>query len=163
MSDGALPSNVGGGGNVRNILRRVFMIMKKNGWWDTIGFEGFIEIFEQHKLDMEGVFGKFPEYKSFSEIMQVEYDRWMFSDEDSVKKLDKIIKQKKGKLSIDDWISSMESFGISPDKISDVTKIPIPSNLYYEIALRQERTAKKTEVILYNTSHLKETDNLYYK
>jgi len=32
--DGALPSNVGGGGNVRNILRRVFSIMKKNGWWD---------------------------------------------------------------------------------------------------------------------------------
>lgn len=34
ITDGALPSNVGGGGNVRNILRRVFSIMKKNGWWD---------------------------------------------------------------------------------------------------------------------------------
>ena len=42
VSDGALPSNVGGGGNVRNILRRVFIIMKKNGWWDTIGMEGFL-------------------------------------------------------------------------------------------------------------------------
>lgn len=69
ISDGALPSNVGGGGNVRNILRRVFMILKMNGWWDTIGFDGFIEIFEQHKKDLEGVFGAFPEYKSFSEIL----------------------------------------------------------------------------------------------
>lgn len=34
ISDGALPSNVGGGGNVRNILRRVFSIMKRTGWWD---------------------------------------------------------------------------------------------------------------------------------
>jgi len=69
ISDGALPSNVGGGGNVRNILRRVFSIMKKNGWWDKFGMEGFLEIFEQHKVDLEGIYGKFPEYKSFGEII----------------------------------------------------------------------------------------------
>lgn len=28
ISDGSLPSNVGGGGNVRNILRRSFAVMK---------------------------------------------------------------------------------------------------------------------------------------
>lgn len=28
ISDGSLPSNVGGGGNVRNILRRCFALMK---------------------------------------------------------------------------------------------------------------------------------------
>ena len=76
ISDGALPSNVGGGGNVRNILRRVFSIMKRNGWWDKLGMEGFLQIFEHHKMDLEGIYGKFPEYKSFSEIMEVEYNRW---------------------------------------------------------------------------------------
>jgi len=45
------------------------MIMQRNGWWDQIGMEGFLEIFEHHKKDLEGVFGKFPEYKSFSEII----------------------------------------------------------------------------------------------
>ena len=34
VSDGSLPSNVGGGGNVRNILRRCFAVMKTRGWWD---------------------------------------------------------------------------------------------------------------------------------
>lgn len=34
--------------------------------------------------------------------------------------------------------------------------------MYYEIALRQEKTAKKAETILYNTVHIAETDNLYY-
>ena len=67
--DGALPSNVGGGGNVRNILRRTFSIMKRNGWWDTLGMEGFLKIFEHHKMDLEGIYGKFPEYKSFATIM----------------------------------------------------------------------------------------------
>jgi alanyl-tRNA synthetase len=42
ISDGALPSNVGGGGNVRNILRRVFFILKKNDWWEKIGMEGLL-------------------------------------------------------------------------------------------------------------------------
>ena len=32
----------------------------------------------------------FPEYKSFAEIINVEYDRWKNSDEESVKKLEKI-------------------------------------------------------------------------
>lgn len=46
VSDGSLPSNVGGGGNVRNILRRTFSILKKNDWWNKLGMEGFLEIFE---------------------------------------------------------------------------------------------------------------------
>ena len=69
ISDGALPSNVGGGGNVRNILRRVFSIMKKNGWWEKLGMEGFLEIFEKHKEDLAGIYGTFPEYKSFANII----------------------------------------------------------------------------------------------
>lgn len=163
ISDGSLPSNVGGGGNVRNILRRTFSILKKNSWWDFLGMDGFLEIFEQHKKDLEGIFGKFPEYKSFGDIIKVEYERWQNSDEESVKKLDKIIKQRKGQLTIDDWIVAMQSFGIPCDKIAEVTKTEIPPNLYYEIALRQERTAKKADVVLYNTTHLPETENLYYK
>jgi len=163
ISDGALPSNVGGGGNVRNILRRVFSILKRTGWWDVIGMEGFLKIFEMHKRDLEGVFGPFKEYKSFDGIIKVEYERWRTSDDESVKKLEKIIKQRKGKLSIGDWIVCMQSHGIPADKISEIVKTPIPGNLYYEIAIRQERVAKAAEVVLYNTGHLPETDNIYYK
>ena len=56
----------------------------------------------------------------------------------------------------------MQSHGIPADKISEIVKAPIPQNLYYEISLRQERTAKATEQILYRTAHLAETENLYY-
>ena len=107
ISDGALPSNVGGGGNVRNILRRCFSIMKRQGWWEIFGMEGFLKIFEYHKKDLEGIYGVFPEYKSFDGIIKVEFDRWKNSDEESVKKLEKVIKQRKGKLTLDDWIICM--------------------------------------------------------
>ena len=46
VTDGSLPSNVGGGGNVRNILRRVFSILEKNKWWDLLSMEDFLKIFE---------------------------------------------------------------------------------------------------------------------
>ena len=95
--------------------------------------------------------------------MKVEYDRWKYSDESSVVKVKKLFKDKKNKFTIPDWITCMQSYGVAADKVSEIIKVPVPLNLYSEIALKQERTAKKLENILYNTTHLPETENLYYK
>jgi len=77
IQDGSLPSNVGGGGNVRNILRRCFNILNKNDWWKPLGeMDGFLEIFKRHQVDLAGVYGEFPEYKSFREILSEEFKRW---------------------------------------------------------------------------------------
>ena len=46
ITDGSLPANVGGGGNVRNILRRVFSLLEKNKWWDKLSMEEFLKLFE---------------------------------------------------------------------------------------------------------------------
>ena len=161
IEDGSLPSNVGGGSNVRNILRRVFAILKKNGWWEKIGMDGLIELFQIHKEDLQEIYGEFKEYKSFRSIIEVEYDRWLKTDQEQKVKLEKLIK-KKGTLSIDDWIVAMTSWGIPADTIAQISKQEMPGNIYYEIAERQEKLAKAPEVILYNTAHLPETQNLYY-
>jgi len=77
IQDGGLPSNVGGGSNLRNIIRRVFAILKKNGWWEKIdGLNGLYELFECHKKDLSLLYGEFPEYKSFNQIIAIEYERW---------------------------------------------------------------------------------------
>ena len=78
-------------------------------------------------------------------------------------KLEKLIKQRKGKLTIDDWITAMQSWGIPPDTIAEVSKSEKPGDLYNEIALRQERTAKAPETILYSTLHLPETRSMYFE
>ena len=160
--DGSLPSNVGGGGNVRNILRRVFSLLEKQNWWEKLQMEGFLELFEFHKKDLEGIYGQFKEYKSFGDIIKVERERWLTTDEAQKKNLEKLLKQKKGVLSIDDWIMCMQSWGIPADRISHFSNIPVPGNLYYEISQRQERVAVAPEQILYSTTHLPETENLYY-
>ena len=84
ICDGALPSNVGGGSNVRNILRRVFQILKNNGWWEKLQMDGLMEVFEAHKKDMEGIYGEFPVYKSFRSIIEIEYDRWLVTSDRQV-------------------------------------------------------------------------------
>lgn len=161
IQDGSLPSNVGGGCNVRNMLRRVFALLKKNGWWDKLGVDGFCDLCEMHKKDLELIYGKFSEYKSFKEIIQVEYDRWLSTDSSQGSKLEKLLK-KNPTLTIDDWITAMSTWGIPADVIAQISKQPVPGNLYYEISQRAERTAKATEVILYNTTHLQETDSIFY-
>lgn len=162
ISDGSLPSNVGGGGNVRNILRRVFALLKKNNWWDLLKMEGLLELFEIHKNDLFELYGAFPEYKSFGPIIQIEYERWVNTDGIMRSKLEKLLSKNK-KLTIEDWIVAMTSWGIPADVIALISKEPVPGNLYYEIALRQERISKAAEVILYDTSHLHETENLSYQ
>jgi alanyl-tRNA synthetase len=122
ISDGSLPSNVGGGGNVRNILRRCFAILHKNDWWKLVGIDNFLKIFEMHKVDLHGVYGDFPEYKSFNDIIKVEYERWQTTDEAQAKQLEGLLKKKKNKLTIDDWIVCIQSYGIAPDKVAQISK-----------------------------------------
>ncbi len=56
----------------------------------------------------------------------------------------------------------MQSWGIPADSISKISGLPIPNNLYQQIAEEAEKTAKQAEAILYDTNHLQETDSLYF-
>lgn len=160
--DGSLPSNVGGGANVRNILRRIFAILKKNNWLELLKIDGLVELMLSHIKDLQGIFGEFNISTNLQEIIQLEYDKWVLTDDSQKDQLNKLLKKKKGILTIDDWIVAMQSWGIPADSIAEISKMPIPGNLYYEISQRQERIVKAQEQILYDTNHLAETENIFY-
>ena len=162
IRDGSLPSNVGGGFNLRNILRRTFAIMSKNKWWDILGFEGYMEIFEYQKKDIQSLYGDFEKYTSFRDIIELEFNRWKSTDTLQQKKLKKLLKKKKGKLVLDDWFTAVTAWGIPPDTIFELSKIPIPDNLYLYIDEQRQKVGKAPEQVLYDTSHLKDTVCLYY-
>lgn len=143
ITDGALPSNIGGGSNLRNVLRRTFAIMKKNNWINhndlensVIVFEDYLEIFAKHQLDLEGLYGAFKDYKSFNGIIRMEYERWMTTDDKNKDRLKKLLKKKKNKLNIDDWILCITTYGIPPEAVEEASGVPVPKNLYHEIATR---------------------------
>ena len=163
MYDGYLPGNIGGGSNIRNIIRRVFAILQNNGWWDKLKFEGLIELLEYHKMDLEEIYGKFKNTDNIREVLKLELTKWQNTDKDAKTKLDKLLKDKKNVLNIDDWIYCMGTWGIPADKISLISQLQIPNNLYLEIEKRNFiLSCKKAENILYDTSHLKETEVLFY-
>jgi len=162
ISDGSLPSNVGGASNIRNLLRRVFSVMAERGWWSMLEMEGFIELFEYHKKDLRTLYGVFPAYKSFRAIIELEYDRWKDGIGEQKKILAKTL-QKKKKLDLDDWIQLVTSNGIPAQLISSESKQEIPGNLFYKIAELQERSVKALPTILYSTAGYPETDSLYFK
>lgn len=96
--------------------------------------EGLLGIFSQHQVDLASIYGPFKEYPSFDEIIKVEYDRWMTTDEKQKEKLLKLLQQKQGQLSIDDWIVAMTSWGIPVDTIEQISGILKPDKIYYIIA-----------------------------
>ncbi len=119
ISDGSLPSNVGGGSNIRNILRRVFALLKKHNWWSVLGMEGLMELFELQKKDLAELYGAFPEYKSFQDIIRMEHEKWLNTDGIQKQKLEKLTKGKQ-EMTMEQWIVAVTSWGISPDMISSV-------------------------------------------
>jgi alanyl-tRNA synthetase len=73
------------------------------------------------------------------------------------------LKKNKGVLTLDDWIVAVTSWGIPPETIEKLSGTNQPGNLYYEIAYRQDKVAVAADVVLYDTTHLPETENLYYE
>ncbi|KAJ6243664.1 alanine--tRNA ligase [Anaeramoeba flamelloides] len=161
IEDGSLPSNVGGASNLRNILRRTFAVCTKRGWMAKMGMDGLMELFQCHKTELTPIMGEFKEYKSFRSIIEIEYKRWLNTDSDSKKKLDRLLKKKKGKLAPEDWLLSITSFGLDPEQIASLTGLKIPDNLYYMIADRYERMVPPPPENLYQLAHLEPTAELW--
>jgi alanyl-tRNA synthetase len=80
------------------------------------------------------LYGPFSEYKSFKEIITIEYERWYSTESSQKKKLEQLLSKNKGKLSLDNWIMVMQSWGIPADAIAEICKVSVPDNLYAVIA-----------------------------
>ena len=160
--DGSLPSNVGGAANVRNILRRVFAIIKHRGWEAALDLSALLQLFEAHKVDLCAIYGPFESYKSFEPIIRLEFERWLTTDKEQKEKVDKLLKKRKGRLELDDWILAVQSYGMPAETVSAITGLQVPGNLHYTIAERQERSVRAVPTVLYATAHLPATRSLYY-
>ncbi|TNJ30009.1 Alanyl-tRNA synthetase [Giardia muris] len=166
IQDGALPSNVGGGSNLRNVLRRVFHLMTARGWWDKCGgIEGIMKIMDAHRHDLEEIngVGSFPPFRPLQDILTLEYARWQTTDKDARAKVERLLKKRGGALVMDDWITIVTTFGLDADQISTIAGTPVPGDLYSKIAEQQERNcAKMAQAQLYDTTSLPPTDCVYY-
>ncbi|MDE1841664.1 MAG: alanine--tRNA ligase, partial [Thaumarchaeota archaeon] len=158
ISDGALPSNVGGGYNLRMILRRTLATIDRFGW--NFDLNNLID------LHIDYLKSTYPELEQtrndVKTIIEIEKNRYNESKV-RMKNMATTFKTQNKKLSVDDLIRLYESDGITPDFLKESHIIQeIPSTFYERLSdLHQsEKTEKKEELDL---EGIPDTDLLYYK
>jgi len=158
ISDGALPSNVGGGYNLRMILRRVIATMSRMNLKLDLD-----ELIDAH---IDYLKETYPELNSSREdvktILRIEVGRYG----ESKSRMEKVairLKEKERPPTVDELITMYESDGITPDYLKELGVISeIPSTFYAKLSdLHQSEKKKKIEEM--PLDNLPETEMLFYK
>ena len=154
ISDGALPSNVGGGYNLRIMLRRIISTMNRL----SLKFD----INDMIDMQIDYLNDTYPELEETREdvktIIAIEADRY----ENSKSRMQKIVSKLNQKPTVDDLIRLYESDGVTPDYLKEMKVISdIPSTFYSKLSeLHQSKKQKEHNQL--SLEGLPETELLYY-
>ena len=164
IGDGALPSNVGGGYNLRIILRRAIDFM--NQYQMDIDL---MKLMELHAKDLKPLYKDVDEsIDEISEVLSVERKRYENTRENALRIVTQML-QKGEELTVQKARTLYESNGITPDFINSTAeskgiKIDMPEEAYNSIikedfaSKRKERPRPPMDI-----DGLKRSDKLYYK
>ncbi|MEJ2250272.1 MAG: alanine--tRNA ligase-related protein, partial [Candidatus Lokiarchaeota archaeon] len=164
IHDGKLPSNIGGGYNLRVIFRRAIGFIDKFNWDINLG-----DVCEWHAKELRDLFPEVSDnLEEVREILEVEKSKYYATK----KKAKKIIEKEldKGEISTDTLIEMYDSNGISPEMVKQAAKsynikVHIPDNFYSLVVQKHEQseqtfsTEKEVELDL---NRISPTKSLYY-
>ncbi|MBS1267774.1 MAG: Alanine--tRNA ligase [Nitrosopumilus sp.] len=157
ITDGALPSNVGGGYNLRMMLRRINATVSKLNLKLDID-----DLIDTHIDYLKDTYPELDEKREdVKQILKIESARYEESKVHMKKKAEKI--REKGTPTVDELITFYESDGITPEYLKEVNAITeIPSSFYSKLSDLHQSEKKKaiTELPL---EQLPETETLFYK
>ncbi|MFX1487850.1 MAG: alanine--tRNA ligase [Promethearchaeota archaeon] len=164
INDGKLPSNVGGGYNLRAIFRRAISFIDQFHWPIDMA-----NVCKWHAHELKGIFPEVSDHlDEIKEILDVEKEKFYATKKKAGKILERELK--KGELSTNTILELYDSNGISPDMVKEAArkrgvKVQIPDNFYGLIVERHEKseqthsTGKEIELDL---EGIPETKSLYY-
>jgi alanyl-tRNA synthetase len=111
IADGALPSNTGGGHNLRVVLRRILSMLERLRW--KIGLE---EVADMHIDYLKSIYPELSEQReSVRTILNIENKRYR----DSLERMKGIVKKLPRRLTDDELVRLYESDGITPDLLRE--------------------------------------------
>ena len=157
ITDGALPSNVGGGYNLRMILRRI------NATVDKLDLKVDIDdLIDAHVDYLKDTYPELDEKREdVKKILKIESGRYEESKVHMKKKAEKI--RQKGVPSVEELITLYESDGITPEYLKEVDAISeIPSSFYSKLS-DLHQSEKRKEITKLPLEQLPETEALFYK
>lgn len=158
ISDGALPSNVGGGYNLRIILRRIMATI------DRLGLKlDLDELIDSHIDYLKETYPELEQYRAeVKTIIGIEVGRYHES-KSRMEKIAQNLKSQKKTLNVDDMIRLYESDGVTPDYLKEYDIISeIPDSFYSKLS-DLHQSEKKKAVEEFDLVGIPETDLLFYK
>lgn len=156
ISDGALPSNVGGGYNLRIILRRIMATIDRLGLRLDLN-----DLIDSHIDYLRATYPELDEYRDeVKTIIGIEVERY----HDSKSRMVKIAENLKNKnLNVDDMIRLYESDGVTPDYLKELKIIAeIPDSFYTKLS-DLHQSEKKKAVEEFDLKGIPDTELLFYK
>ncbi len=163
LTDSGLPSNVGGGYNLRVVLRRALGFVDRYKWDIDLA-----EVCEWHAAYLKPLFPELSESLDLvREILAVEKERFLATKEKSRAILQRMVREP---LSEAKLLELYDSHGISPEMVRETAQeagvsVEVPDNFYARVAElhgKQEQalaTHKEHDILLSSTP---ESEPLYF-
>ncbi len=152
LADGKIPSNAGGGHNLRMVYRRARDFIEKYNWDIELG-----EVAEWHARELNSMFPELLEkIDEVQEILEVEREKYIKARERAEQKLSEI----ESEPGIERMVELYESHGVSPEMMEE-RGFEVPENFYALVATEDEAREKIGEK--FDLEGVEETRLLYYK
>lgn len=159
ISDGGLPSNVGGGYNLRVILRRALGFMKRYDW--DIKLE---DIADWHIDYLKSLYSELEEHRDdIATILGVEQKRYNSTEERTVKIVETLKTSPKA-LTEADLILLHDSEGITPEMLREKgLVVKVPDDFYVKLTEKHMTQKQEEEKHQFNLDGLPPTRLIYYE
>ncbi|MDE1824214.1 MAG: alanine--tRNA ligase [Candidatus Micrarchaeota archaeon] len=163
ITDGALPSNIGGGYNLRVILRRALSFIEE--------YNLAFDLNEVAKLQAHELSELFPELSTnldlFAKVVEIEDRRFMNTRENASRIIEGIM-AKSRKLDAKELRTLYESNGITPELIKTTAakkkiRMDMPESSYEDIVKGDFAARERGKRIEIGTEGIGKTEQLYYK
>jgi alanyl-tRNA synthetase len=152
LADGKIPSNTGGGHNLRMIYRRAQDFIEKYDW--------DLEMSEVARWNAEELEPMFPELlesiDEIQEILKVEKEKYDKARKKAEEKLSELEEQP----SLEKMIELYESHGVSPEMMEEAG-FEVPEDFYSQIGEEDEAVHEAEEK--FDLEGVEETEKLYYQ
>ena len=155
LNDGGLPSNVGGGYNLRMLIRRSLGFIDKQKWNIDI-----YDVCEMHAKEMKPLYPELTEKLSeIKKILEVEKKKYIATKEKTARIIESL---KDKKINEEKLLELYDSQGILPEELEMKT----PKDFYAKVSERhdtQEQVAATTKSEEYDLKNVEETKALYFE
>jgi len=158
IADGAMPSNVSGGYNLRVILRRALGFIDKFSW--NIDLPTLCEL---HAKQLKEMAPELTEHvDEMRKILEVEERRYRETKERTKKIVEKITTSGK-KVDEEEMTKLYDSDGVTPEMLVEAgLDVKIPADFYVKITERHMSQKKEEETKPFDVSDIPPTKILYY-